>query len=64
MVSPGMTTRPTDTGMVRMRPAPGASTAPSAACCSMTPRSERKRREIALGDVERGLRLVEHRPWS
>ena len=33
----GMTTLPSETGTLRTRPAPGARTAPSAACCS-TPR--------------------------
>ena len=42
-----------------MRPAPGASTAPSLACCSITPRSERIAASVALGDVERGLGVVE-----
>ena len=52
MVSPGRTTRPTETGTLSTRPAAGASTAPSVACCAITSRSPFMAVEVALGDVE------------
>ena len=57
--SPARTTAPRVTGTVSTRPSPGASTSPSALCCTIDRALRLGGGELVAGDVDRGAQLIE-----